>query len=364
MTSGCASGASRTAFLPTESLAVLARLLAERCDTVTPGAAWEALHRSGWIDDKGKLIADAGVLFGCDVGGTKTHSLLADLDGRVLVEIKQPTAAEGGLALIDQIAAQREHLLLQAGLSSDKLLAGSVGVPAAVHPRTRRLSRIPNIRGIEELDFSGILTRKFDMPVSVENDVNLAALGEHWRGHRASSMVFLALGTGIGMGVMLDGKLFRGARGAAGEISALPIGGDAFAQDSLESGALENAVSGKAMMARYLGSGGRPGTKLTDLFVVPPGSAPAPMLDEAGRLIALAILSVCAVIDPEKVVLGGSIGIRPELLARTTYHLGRCMAVPPSCQISALGNRAGALGAVRAARLLLADEYTSACETS
>lgn len=133
---------------------------------------------------------------------------------------------------------------------------------------------------------------------------------------------------------------------------------------SLESGALESAVSGKAMTSRYLATGGTPGLKLTDLFAGSPASGPAPMLDEAGRLIALAILSVSAVIDPEKVVLGGGIGTRTELLARITHHLARCMAFPPSCQISALGNKAGALGAVRAARLRLADEYASACEAS
>lgn len=335
--------------------AVLHRLL---CSPDAPAEASDELRLHGWLCDAGRLRPEAAVLLGCDVGGTKTQSVLADLSGRVLAEVKEPTAAAGGLSVIDQIAAQRNRLLHIAGIDPARLRAAAIGMPAAVHPRTGRLSRIPNIAGVEDLDLAAVLSRELALPVVVENDVNLAAQGEHWLGHRAESMVFIALGTGIGMGIILNDQLVRGAHGAAGEISALPIGADAFDPRTFATGALESVISGKALLASHIARGGQPGRSLRDLFKTP-DAAFAGVQEDLARLLALAVLSVAAVIDPAQVVLGGSIGSRPELLPRLQHHLDRCMNPAPPCRISALGNRAGVLGAVWSARLLLARQIAS-----
>ncbi|MFD1911225.1 ROK family protein [Halodurantibacterium flavum] len=343
--------------------AALARLLT-RADAPLPGAALTGeLTRAGWLDaGTGRLDPGAALLFGCDVGGTKTQSVLTDLTGRLLAEVKEPTAPAGGMAVIDQIAGQCADLIRKAGIDPARLRAGAVGVPAAVHPVTARLSRIPNIRGLDLLDLPALLAQRLGVPVALENDVNMAAQGEYWLGHRAESMAFVALGTGVGMGLIVNGRLLRGARGAAGEISALPLGGDPFDAAVQTTGALESAISSRALLAAYEARGGQPGQTLRTLFAAPADAAfarPADaafaaVLDDLARLLALAVLSVAAVIDPERIVLGGSIGSRPELLSALRHHLDRCMTPAPDCRISALGNRAGAVGAVWSARQRLA----------
>ncbi|MFC7704452.1 ROK family protein [Plastorhodobacter daqingensis] len=344
--------------LPPEARDALARLLRDRGGSVAAGPARDALAAAGWVvPGSGQLDPGAALLFGCDVGGTKTQSVIADLSGRVMAEIKEPTAPDGGHAVIDQIATHRRMLAGRAGIDAARIGAAAIGMPAAVHPQTAALSRIPNIRGIEALDLPRLLSDRLNLPVVVENDVNLAAQGEHWLGHGAATMVFIALGTGIGMGIMVHDRLLRGARGAAGEISALPIGGDAFDPATHATGALESVVSSKALLAAYERRGGAAGRTLREAFAAPHDAAFAETLDDLARLLALAILSVSAVIDPEMIVLGGSIGSRPELLAALRGHLLRCMAPAPDCRISALGNRAGVIGAVWSARLALARQY-------
>ena len=106
-------------------------------------------------------------------------------------------------------------------------------------------------------------------------------------------------------------------------------------------------------MADYRARGGKREGSLKDLFANPDPAFEA-VIDRLAALLAQAVLAVCAVLDPDRVVLGGSIGSRHELLARLEMRLAQCMAEPPACRISVLGNRAGVIGAARAARLRLA----------
>ncbi len=147
-----------------------------------------------------------------------------------------------------------------------------------------------------------------------------------------------------------DGRLIRGARGAAGEIAYLPIGGDPYDARGHLLGTLESAVGSAAITGRYVGLGGEPGLSVRDLFdrlESDPRAAAA--LDECARTIASALLAVHAVLDPEVALLGGSIGSRPELRDRIASHLSRCMAGPLPVEVSALGNRATLMGAIGSA---------------
>ena len=145
-----------------------------------------------------------------------------------------------------------------------------IGLPGTVHPVTGDLSRAPNLPAMPSHDLPGVLSARLDLPVAVENDVTLAALGECWRGHGAESaavckggLAFVALGTGIGMGLAWGDRMLRGARGAAGEIAWLPIGGDPADRQIHESGALESVVAGEVLAESYRARGGsRHGTTL------------------------------------------------------------------------------------------------------
>jgi predicted NBD/HSP70 family sugar kinase len=228
---------------------------------------------------------------------------------------------------------------------------GAVGIPGAVDPKTRRITIVPNIAGMTDFDFEAALTERLGFPMVLENDVNVAAKGEQvlGEGQHVDNFVFAALGTGIGMGIISEGRLIRGARGAAGEISTLPIGGDPFNASAYASGVLETSVGSAAIRARYAGSGGVDGVTVREIFERQDDAARM-VIDEVARTVAVAIAAIAAVLDPERVIFGGSVGSRAELIDRVGYHLGRCMPVPPVCVISSLGNRAGILGAIAIAQ--------------
>ncbi|MDT0681269.1 ROK family protein [Roseicyclus sp. F158] len=341
--------------LPQAARRALGTLLAD-LGGAAEASGCDELAAAGWIRQGGALDPSRALLLATDIGGTKAQTALCDLDGTVLAETKAPTSEAGGLALIDQILSQRDLLLTETGAGASRIAAAGIGLPASIHPATGRLHRGPNIDDLETHDLVHLFGDALSVPVAVENDVNMAALGESWRGapSRGDCSVFIAIGTGIGMGTVVRGELLRGASGAAGEVAALPIGADPFDRDTFRNGALESAISSAALLEDYRARGGTAEGTLKDLFALGPDPAFAAVIDRLATLVAQAILSICSILDPGRVVLGGSVGSRPELLALLEEKLALCMPEPPECRISTLGNRAGVVGAARAARLRLA----------
>src|SRR5438874_2675110 len=124
--------------------------------------------------------------------------------------------------------------------------------------------------------------------IAIENDVNLAAIGEHWRGNsrKARTFAFVALGTGIGMGIFADGHLIRGARGAAGEVAYLPLGGDPYDTRGQRLGTLETAIGSAGIIERYIGLGGAPGSTVRDVLDrLETDEAARITIDEVGRVV-------------------------------------------------------------------------------
>jgi predicted NBD/HSP70 family sugar kinase len=327
------------------------------------------LERDGWVHEDGQiqgtvgrsaityaLRPDAAFVLGIDLGGTKLHVALADLQGVTVAESIEPTTGEGGAAVVDQIGRMADALLQRAGVSPQHLRGGVMGSPGIVDPASGGIMIAPNIAGLDRLDMRAALRARLGIDIGIENDVNLAAIGEHWRGNsrKARSFAFIAVGTGIGMGIFADGHLVRGARGAAGEIAYLPLGGDPYDARGLRLGTLETSIASAGIIARYAGLGGSPGSTVRDVFDrLETDEAARITIDEVGRVITTAILAVHAVLDPELVILGGSIGARPELRQRIDAYLERCMREPVRIELSALGNRATLIGAIGSAIDLL-----------
>ncbi|KIQ67774.1 ROK family protein [Wenxinia marina] len=313
-----------------------------------------ALREAGWTGADGRLRADHGLLLVGDIGGTKMLSALCDLGGTVLQTMREPTTREGAPALVAQVVAQRDALLARTGRQAEAIVAAGLGLPASIEPGTGRIHRGPNIPGLEEGDIGADLGRALGVPLALENDANMAALGEAWAGEGRGRdvVVHIAIGTGIGMGIVVDGRLLRGATGAAGEIAFLPLGADPEDPATHVSGPLEHCISSEALMRLYRASGGQ-GASLRDAFAAPEAALDA-VLDRLGTLVARGIQSVAAILDPGAIILGGSLGARPEVLAAVEAALARGMARPPRCAISPLGDRAALVGAARAARRALA----------
>ena len=231
------------------------------------------LEREGWVREDGQIQGnvgrsavtyairpDAAFVLGIDLGISKLHIALADLHGLIVAESIEPTADDGGGAVIAQIARITDDLLSRTGVPRQRLRGGVMGSPGVIDPVSGRIVIEPRIAALDSVDlhFRAELRARLGIEVAIENDVNLAAIGEYWRGNsrKARTFAFIAAGTGIGMGIFADGHLIRGARGAAGEIAYLPLGGDPYDARGLRLGTLETAVSSSSIEDRYVALGG------------------------------------------------------------------------------------------------------------
>lgn len=299
------------------------------------------------------MTADTNYCYAADLGGTKLAAAMADEHGRIVAELVEPTDPRGAARVAEQLVACADKLAHSAGIDVGRARQVMVGVPGAVDPRTGRISLIPNIAGLEDFDFLGYLGDRFGPKVAIENDVNLAMLGEHALGcaSRCRNAAFLSLGTGAGLGLLLDGNLFRGAHGAAGEIADLPIGYDPTAQVPSTTATFELEVGSVAIMNRYRRQGGTAAATVRDIFrLLEQGDdVAASVLDTTARVVALAIVTLQSLLDLELIVFGGSIGVRPELFERVRRALPAFSPRPIAIAPSQLGDRAGLIGAAWAA---------------
>ena len=299
-----------------------------------------------------KITPEAAYVMGVDLGGTKIRAALADLAGTVVAEEVIPTDQHGGRAVVAQIGGLYRRLVEQAAIASDRIRAVAIGSPGVVNRASGAIELAPNLPNFDRMDVVGALTHALGQTPVIENDVNLGAIGEQWQGRGVGcrDLVFIALGTGIGMGILIDGRLVRGARGAAGEIAYLPFGADPFTRESRDVGALERSVGTHGIIHAYRAAGGGEAATVRAIFDrLPDDPAAVAAIDATARTLALAILSVATLFDPEQVVLGGSIGIRPELLDRVRLLVRSGLPREVPVEPAALGDRATLVGSLATA---------------
>lgn len=345
-------------------LAVVAALEEEGLIRAVPAAATVARRGAGRTPTAYEPDPQAAYVIGVDVGGTKTAAALADLRGHVIAEFEEPTSRTGGEGVVQQIARLARILAKTAGVPWQRVDAVCVGTPGVENPDgTIRLA--DNVRGLDNVRVASSLRRSLRTSVLVENDVNLAAIGELEVGAAGdcTTFVLLAIGTGVGMGIIINGQLARGGRGGAGEVAYLPLGTDPASAESRRRGAFELTASGSGVqqfLADELSArNGQSGSPLLST-----ASDAHAIYDAAGSgdpvavavvrrhaaAVAHAILATAAVIDPELVVLGGGIGSNPLLLEPLREAVAAITPWPLRIETSALGSRAGVLGAVAHAR--------------
>jgi predicted NBD/HSP70 family sugar kinase len=201
-----------------------------------------------------------------------------------------------------------------------------------------------------------VIRDRFDLPVLVENNVNLAAVGEKWFGlaRGVSTMVFIAIGAGIGMGTIIDDELVRGAHGAAGEIAYLPLVGDPFNPRHRLHGGLEDEIGAAGIVAAFNERRGPDDPELSSVHEVfetagAGNVAARSVVDHVASRLGAAIATVCAILDPELVVLGGGIGASPLLLRPARGSAAALVPITARIETSLLGERAALLGAIAVA---------------
>jgi predicted NBD/HSP70 family sugar kinase len=299
----------------------------------------------------------AGFVVGADVGGSNVRVAAADLFGEQLYDCMQPTRKDGSRAVGGQILEMVSEVIDRAGESHGRPLALGISVPGVVDRASGRVTSLAyNVTPEGGFDPLEVIRDRFDLPVLVDNNVNLAAVGEKWFGMARgfSTLVFIALGAGVGMGVIINDELVRGAHGAAGEIGYLPLGGDPFDPRHRLHGGLEDEVGAAGILAAFASRRGvddPAAESVHDVFELAADGvlvARAVVDDVAARLGA-AIATVCAIIDPELVVLGGGIGASPLLLRPVRGAAAALVPVTARIETSLLGDRAALLGAVAVA---------------
>lgn len=189
---------------------------------------------------------------GFDIGGTKLALALGDAEGGIRARRRRPIEASGDPRRdADAMLADARELLTEAGVAADALRGIGIAVPGPVDSRRGRVERPPNLPGWDSVPLLEWFGQEFSAPLHLENDANAAALAE-WRfgaGRGARHMVYLSMSTGVGGGLVLDGRLYRG-HGGAGEIGHMPVEWDGERCGCGRRGCLEAYVGGRCWAER------------------------------------------------------------------------------------------------------------------
>jgi predicted NBD/HSP70 family sugar kinase len=297
----------------------------------------------------------AGWVVGIDVGRIWVRAAIADIAGTIRARRDERAKVSSAKTLIGQIGAMARRLAGEAGVGWGQVTHAALGSPGVFDPAHGYMAMAPNLPGWGRHGLVEAVRQELGTNVSFENDVNLAALAEraHGHGRNVSNFVFLSVGTGIGMALVVEGKLYRGAHGAAGEIAYMPLGmGDPRDPSNRRRGAFEEAAAAAGIVRIALKLGMRQPLSPEKIFnsarrghVV----ASRVVQVEAERL-ALAIATVTPVLDPELVILGGGIGRNGDLLLEPIEReLRQLLPFRPRVAVSALGEDAVLRGAVATA---------------
>jgi glucokinase len=290
-----------------------------------------------------------GVLLGVDIGGTKTALLAFDVaSGEPVGEKWYGTdCAAGPDRMIERIYTEAEALLASHGRPFSQLQAIGVGVPGRVDDRGHVLEA-GNLIGWNDIALQDRLAGDLKVAAWVDQDANLGALGERWRGcaQTMSNFVFLALGTGVGAGLVLDGKLYRGARHAAGELGDIVPDRSKLGGSSAERN-LGGLIGGRTIRAKALHAVGEWLTAAESLQQADWDDRLESLADLVSDYVALTVINISTLLDPEAIIFGGgTASAGAALLDRVHERLEGELRVMPNLILSALGEHAQVYGAI------------------
>ncbi|MCU1295702.1 MAG: transcriptional regulator, family, partial [Bryobacterales bacterium] len=293
-----------------------------------------------------------------DLGATHGVVALTDLAGSVkALETADLDIADGPDAVLDWVIAAADRLLVKSGRPGSQLAGVGIGLPGPVEHSTGLPANPPIMPGWDGYDVPGRIRQRFDVPVLVDNDVNLLALGEHatvWR--HADDLLFVKVATGIGAGIISGGKLQRGAQGSAGDLGHVrvpfstrtPQHGDADAD-------LEALASGPGI-ARSLSAAGLPMKTGRDVFEASRAGdvQVADAIRQAGRDLGEVLATCVNVLNPSVIVIGGSVARAGEHLIAGVREVVYSQSTPLATRhLTITESRAGESGGVIGAATML-----------
>ena len=306
--------------------------------------------------------AETDYVVGIDIGATNLRLALADMTGVIVAKWGSSTiGVRGAEAVVELIRGGVEHLLQQVSVPGHALKAVAAGAPGITDVDAGVVIATSYLMGWRDVPLRMLLEQALNAPAMVDNDVNLAAIGESWVGaaQGISNFVFLAIGTGVGSSIVLNGLPFRGATWAAGEIGYMLVSDTSDnAVNRGEPGALESIIGGEGIKTQWQNLWSTENTSLpkdltaTQIFDhAEDGDALArTILQQTARILSRAIYNVSLVLNCPLFVLGGGVGVHPVLCSATQSMLDQLnMRSQPQLTRSALGTDAQLIGALRGA---------------
>ncbi|WP_311878406.1 ROK family transcriptional regulator [Microbacterium forte] len=326
--------------------------------------AGEAVSTGGRPPARLAFNSRAGVVLAVDLGATHATIAVADLAG-VILDSRTRTIdiADGPDNLLDVILADGATLLETPAAVGIPLLGIGIGVPGPVEHSTGRPTNPPIMPGWDRFDVPGYVQRTFDVPVLVDNDVNILALGEHatmWP--HVDDLIFVKVSTGIGAGIIAGGQLQRGAQGSAGDMGHVQVprvlGSTREPGDERD---LEALASGSALATALRDAGHEAHSPGDVIELVRSGNAAAiEATRQAGRDVGEVLATVVNLLNPSIIVLGGSIARAGEHLLAGVREVVYRRSIPLATQhLAIVQSQAGDRAAVLGAAIMVAREVLS-----
>jgi glucokinase len=301
--------------------------------------------------------------FGIDVGGTNVKTAIVSEEGDIVVKQTISTHSERGFEdLVERLHAVMLESCRQANIDEAHVIGVGVGAPAFLSDDRSEIVEAVNL-GWKNVPLKESMTNVFHKPVYIENDANVASLGEAWvgAGHGKSNVLCVTLGTGVGGGIVLDGELVRGANGQAGEIGHVVVKRDGPQCNCGHHGCLETLTSATAFirMAKEMQDQGRispdieiAGAETVFQLATDGDAAAQEIIQEAADWLGYGLAMAANVLNPNCIVIGGGVSKAGEQLmapVRRSFHAFTLDLVRQAAtlELAQLGNDAGVIGAAR-----------------
>jgi predicted NBD/HSP70 family sugar kinase/biotin operon repressor len=300
------------------------------------------------------LNPSAGAVLGIHFDHRFVRVAVAELDHRILAEEARELDVDHDAASTFDVAAElAEHVVARAGVKAERLLGAGVAVPGPIDHETGAVGSTTIMPGWVGLDLAAELERRLSLPVHIDNDANLGALAESvlGAGRDVSEMVYVMLSSGIGAGLILGGRLHRGARGTAGEIGHVVVNEQGPICRCGNRGCLETYAGAFALAELLRASHG----DLTPERMIELAQEGDPacrrVIGDSARIVGNVVAALCNQLNPQRIVVGGTVSPAGELVLEPMRDVVRRFAIPAAADDAqvvqgALGERAELLGAL------------------
>ena len=299
-----------------------------------------------------------------DIGGTNTRMAVVNENGDILTLLKKTTYCEAGREeMIKFIISCAGETIEESKLSKEEICGMGIGFPGPLNAETGTIFNPPNLQGWDSVPLRDILEKELKVPVAIENDANAAALGEWWKGagSGADSLFCITLGTGVGGGIILDGKVWHGASSIAGEIGHTTVIRDGIKCSCGNIGCLEAYACSGGILKRVndallneRDNGVQPliNLKQVSQMAMQGNEIVLNVIKETGVILGIAIANIANLLNPEMIVLfGGVTNLGEHLVVPLKEEVkGRAFKKATDSlriELSQLGDNSGILGAAR-----------------